>query len=34
MAVEHMIREDGIVFDAVYTKIQTFKRSDSYCCYN
>lgn len=34
MAVEHLIRQEEIVFDAVYTKIKTFKKSDSYCSYN
>ena len=34
MVIEHLIREYEIVFDAVYTRLQAFKRSDEYCNYN
>jgi len=31
--VEYLAREQ-IVFDAVYTRLQAFKRSDEFCNYN
>jgi hypothetical protein len=34
MAVEHLLRNEGVCFDGVYTKIQTLKKSDEYCNYN
>ena len=34
MVVEHFIKEEGIVFDGVYTRLQAFKRSDEYSNYN
>ena len=34
MAVEHLLRVEGICFDAIYTRIQTFKKSDEYFNYN
>lgn len=34
MAVEHLLRVEGICFDAVYTRVQTLKKSDEYCNYN
>ena len=34
MVIEHLIREHEIVFDAVYTRLQAFKRSEEYCNYN
>lgn len=34
MAVEHLLRVEGICFDAVYTRVQTIKKSDEYCNYN
>lgn len=34
LVVEHLIREYGIVFDAVYSRPQAFGRSDEFCNYN
>jgi len=34
LVVEHFIKEEGIIFDGVYTRLQAFKRSDEYCNYN
>ena len=34
LVVEHLISQYQIIFDAVYTRLQTFKRSDEYCNYN
>lgn len=34
LVVEYFIREHFIVFDAIYTRLLAFKRSDEYCNYN
>jgi len=34
MAVEHLLKNEGICFDAVYTRVQTFRKSDEFQNYN
>lgn len=32
--LEYLFLEEGILFDAVYTRVKTFNRSNEYCNYN
>ena len=34
LVVEQLITSHNIIFDAVYTRLQAFKRSDEFCNYN